>query len=103
MQTTQITVEQVPARAWDDWSTQHDAVVLDVREPNEWALGTLPGARKMAMSRISTEWQQLDPATAVLVVCRSGNRSNTVARALAAAGFDRVANMAGGMVALGLA
>ena len=96
-------IEQVPARRWQDWQTQHDAVVLDVREPGEWAQGLLPNAVTMAMSRIATEWQQLDPATPVLVVCRSGNRSNSVARALADAGFTRVANMAGGMVALGLA
>jgi rhodanese-related sulfurtransferase len=103
MHTMTPTVEQVPARGWQDWTAEHDAVVLDVREPAEWAMGVLPGARTMAMSRISTEWQQLDPETPVLVVCRSGNRSNTVARALAQAGFERVANMSGGMVALGLA
>jgi rhodanese-related sulfurtransferase len=103
MHTMTPTVEQVPAQTWQEWASEHDAVVLDVREPAEWAMGVLPGARTMAMSRISTEWQQLDPSSPVLVVCRSGNRSNTVARALAQAGFERVANMAGGMVALGLA
>ena len=96
-------IEQVPASDWEVWRDANDAVVIDVREANEWAKGTLPGVRKMAMSRFNTEWQQLDPGTSVLVVCRSGNRSNTVAKALDAAGFDRVANLKGGMVALGLA
>jgi rhodanese-related sulfurtransferase len=100
---TKTKIEQVPARDWKAWTDEHDAIVLDVREPAEWAQGLLPDAVTMAMSRISTEWQQLDPATPVLVVCRSGNRSNSVARALAQAGFARVANMAGGMVALGMA
>jgi rhodanese-related sulfurtransferase len=103
MHFTRQKIEQVPAREWEAWRDTHDAVVIDVREPNEWAGGTLPGARKMAMSRFNTEWQQLDPGTSVLVVCRSGNRSNSVAKALDAAGFDRVANLSGGMVALGLA
>ena len=100
---TKTKIEQVPARNWKEWADEHDAVLLDVREPAEWAQGLLPNAVTMAMSRIATEWQQLDPATPVLVVCRSGNRSNSVAKALAKAGFERVANLAGGMVALGMA
>ena len=103
MQSMLETIEQVPARQWETWTEAHDGLVLDVREAPEWAQGVLPGAITMAMSTIATVWQSLDPQRAVLVVCRSGNRSNTVARALAAAGFERVANMAGGMVALGLA
>jgi len=103
MQSTTNTIEQVPARRWQQWQRDHDAVVLDVREPAEWTRGMLPDATPMAMSRIATEWQHLDPDRPLLVVCRSGNRSNSVARALVAAGFSRVANMSGGMVALGLA
>jgi len=103
MQSMTSTVEQVPALVWESWRDEHDAVVLDVREPVEWARGVLPGVRRMAMSQIATDWQQLDSATPILVVCRTGNRSDTVARALVGAGFERVANMAGGMVALGLA
>lgn len=100
---TKTKIEQVPARRWETWAKENGAVVLDVREPAEWAQGLLPNAVTMAMSRIATEWQRLDPTTPVLVVCRSGNRSNTVARALVKAGFHRVANMSGGMVALGMA
>jgi rhodanese-related sulfurtransferase len=103
MQAMTNTVEQVPARDWATWRDEHDAVVLDVREPMEWAMGVLPGVEKMAMSTIATDWQNLDPATPIIVVCRTGNRSSTVARALVGAGFARVANMSGGMAALGLA
>jgi len=103
MATTTTTVEQVPAGRWAQWRDEHDAVVIDVREPIEWGLGTLPGVETMALSTIATDWRRLDPDKAVLVVCRSGNRSNMVARALAGAGFGRVANLSGGMVVLGLA
>jgi len=103
MQSMANTVEQLPARRWGEWRDEHDAVVLDVREPMEWAQGLLPGAETMALSTIATEWQRLDPETPVLVVCRTGSRSGTVADALIRAGFSRVANMAGGMAALGLA
>lgn len=103
MQAMTKTVEQVPAQSWEEWQAAHQAVVLDVREPIEWIQGTLPGVEKMALSTIARDWQRLDPATPVLVVCRSGNRSQSVAEALSNAGFARVANMAGGMVALGMA
>ena len=96
-------VEQVPAREWAHWRDKYEAIVLDVREPIEWTQGVLPDAEKMALSTIATDWQRLDPQQPILIVCRSGNRSNSVAQALVRAGFSRVANLAGGMVALGLA
>ncbi len=85
------------------WREEHGAVVLDVREPMEWAAGILRGAQKMAMSTIGRDWQSLDPQTPILVVCRTGTRSLAVAQALAGAGFAKVGNMAGGMAAIGLA
>ena len=97
------TVEQVPANQWMQWRNEHNAVVLDVREPMEWAMGILPGAQKMAMSTIARDWQTLDPETPILIVCRTGSRSASVSQALAGAGFARVGNMVGGMAVLGLA
>ena len=96
-------VEQVSAAQWMTWRNEHNAVVLDVREPMEWAFGILPGAEKMALSTMASDWQRLDPQTPILVVCRTGSRSTGVSRALAAAGFSKVGNMAGGMAAIGLA
>ena len=95
-------VENVPAQDWEQWVNDNNGLLLDVREAREWALGTLPGAELMAMSEIGDKWQNLDPAKATLVVCRSGNRSMTVAKALQNAGFANVANMSGGMKALGM-
>ena len=69
-------------------------VLLDVREPDEWAAGHAPGAVHMPLGRLRPD--QLPPGAAVIAVCRSGNRSGTAAGLLAAAGID-VRNMAGGM------
>jgi rhodanese-related sulfurtransferase len=69
-------------------------VLLDVREPDEWAAGHAPGAVHMPLGRLRPD--QLPPGVPVIAVCRSGNRSGTAAGALAAAGVD-VRNMAGGM------
>ena len=103
MQPMANNVEQVAATNWMAWRDEHNAVVLDVREPMEWALGVLPGVEKMAMSTIAADWQRLDPQTPILVVCRTGSRSASVSQALAGAGFSKVGNMDGGMAAIGLA
>jgi len=103
MQSLTKIVEQIPAHEWMAWRNEHNAVVLDVREPMEWAMGILPDAQKMAMSTIGRDWETLDPQTPILVVCRTGSRSASVSQALAGAGFARVGNMAGGMAAIGLA
>ena len=94
--------ENVPARDWQQWSQQNDAVVLDVREPKEWALGTLPDATKLSMRELPTRLHELDQDKPILVVCRTGARSAQVAAWLSFNGFRKVANMAGGVVALGM-
>lgn len=94
--------ESVPADDWEDWSTANDAVILDVRQPDEWALGTLPGSTLISMGELVDRLSELDKDTPVLCVCRSGARSAQVAAYLSTAGFAKVANMAGGVKALGM-
>ena len=72
------------------------ALLLDVREPDEWSAGHAPEAVHVPLG-------QLDPATlprdrVVVAICRSGNRSGTAARQLVAGGVD-ARNLAGGMKA----
>lgn len=72
------------------------AVLLDVREDDEWTAGHAPDA-------IHVRLGQLDPrafgtAGPIVAVCRSGNRSGSAARKLAAAGVT-VYNLVGGMKA----
>ncbi len=98
-----MTVEQVPSARWREWAQANDATILDVREPHEWARGTLPGSRLVSLGSLPTSLGHLDRTKPTLVVCRSGNRSDSAARFLAGAGFAKVANLAGGLVPLGLA
>lgn len=72
------------------------ALILDVREPDEWSEGHIAGATHTPLG-------DLDPQTVprdapVVAVCRSGNRSAKAARLLVDSGHD-VVNMAGGMKA----
>lgn len=94
--------ESVPADRWEDWSSENDAIILDVRRPDEWELGTLPGSTLISMNEIVDRVSDLDRGRAVLCVCRSGARSAQVAAYLSTAGFPRVANLAGGVKALGM-
>ncbi len=94
--------DNVPAADWSTWTEENHAVILDVREPREWALGTLPGATLISMNEIPVRMGEFSADQAILCVCRSGDRSNQVAAFLSQNGYSSVANMTGGMKALGL-
>lgn len=74
------------------------ARILDVREDFEVEEGMIPEALHIPMGQLQARLSELDPATPVIVVCRSGNRSVRVADALNGAGFS-ADTMAGGMTA----
>ena len=95
-------IENVPAWDWQMWIAETGGRVLDIREPFEWEQGTLPGAVLISMGEIPQRMPELQEDQALLVVCRSGGRSQQVAMYLSMKGYARVANMAGGMKALGL-
>jgi rhodanese-related sulfurtransferase len=97
----QNTIEYVPAFNWETWRDDNDAVVIDVREPIEWTAGTLPGSLTISLTSLPAAASTMDTTTAVLLVCATGARSVTAAAWLASMGFDKVASMAGGVVALG--
>ncbi len=94
--------EDVPAQGWQDWVEENGAVVLDVREPDEWELGTLPGSTLISLGEVIERIDELDKDTPILCVCRSGGRSAQVAAYLASNGYESVANMVGGVKALGM-
>ena len=73
------------------------AVLLDVREPDEWAAGHAPGAIHVPLAGVSDAAARF-AGQEVLAVCRSGGRSAKAAETLAQAGVE-VRNVAGGMTA----
>ncbi len=78
------------------------ALVLDVREANEWIVGHVPDATLIPMTAIPARYTELPTDQTIVVVCRSGARSGRVAVALRGAGYDAV-NVAGGLEAWGAA
>jgi len=78
-------------------AAHEDFTLLDVREPYEWKLGRIEGARLVPLGTLEDEIPKLDASREIVVYCRSGKRSETAARQLAAAGL-RATNVVGGIL-----
>jgi rhodanese-related sulfurtransferase len=78
----------------------HAVRIVDVREPAEFngPLGHVPGARLIPLGSLKDRIAELDRTTPLVVVCRSGARSAQATVLLGKAGFDKVANLSGGML-----
>ena len=73
-----------------------DAVLIDVREDDEWQAGHAPDAQHLPMSRFVERLDELPDADPLYVICRSGGRSGRVVAYLNQQG-RRSVNVAGGM------
>ncbi len=75
------------------------AVLIDVREPDEHAAVRAPGATLIPLGQLAQRLGELpqDKATPVLVVCRSGSRSAAATDLLRQAGYGGTLNVSGGM------
>ena len=88
--------EQIPTVGVD--SIPADAVLVDVRELEEWQAGHAADAVHVPMSALPGRAEDIPADRDVVVVCRSGNRSAQVTAYLNQAGW-RCINLAGGMIA----
>lgn len=114
---TELADEQLHAPVWaplrytyaginevdPDWVADHlrDLLILDVRGPDEYSgmLGHIPGSRLVPLDRLAESLESLDKSAAIIAVCRSGGRSAQAVSKLEKSGFEKVANLAGGMIA----
>jgi len=71
--------------------------VLDVREPWEIKLASLPGTLNIPLNEVPARLGELDPHATLVVMCHAGGRSRRAAEFLSARGFTHVANLAGGI------
>lgn len=98
---------QVPPAQLQEWLASQAAqgealvVVLDVREPWECALASVPAEgfalRMIPMGELSSRLQELDPDQPVACLCHHGVRSMHVAAFLQRQGFEKVVNITGGI------
>ena len=89
---------EVDARAAHELIAQDPAaVLLDVREPHEFAAGHIEGAKLIPLGQLESRLAELPANRPVLCICRSGARSLTATRRLQVTG--RIAkNLRGGML-----
>lgn len=73
-----------------------DAVLLDVREPDEWLAVRAPNALHIPMRELSTSADRLPDQRLIACICHVGGRSSVVAEVLVGAGYDAV-SVTGGM------
>jgi rhodanese-related sulfurtransferase len=92
---TQISPAEL--KAWLDAGKK--PLLLDVREPWEVAVAALPGIVTIPLHEIPQRWRELDPQAEIVVICRSGMRSQNAATFLMQQGITHVYNLAGGVLA----
>ena len=85
----EIDVDQLEGRSLD-------AVVLDVREPEEYTHGHVPGAINLPQADLVSRLDELSRDRPLLTICRSGARSLRAAQFLKQMGFEQVASVKGG-------
>jgi rhodanese-related sulfurtransferase len=74
-------------------------LVIDVREPHEWASGHLPGSRHVPLGAFLRDPSSHLEQDNVIFVCAHGMRSQTAAAAAATLGFKKLYSLTGGTVA----
>lgn len=72
------------------------AVIIDVREEDEWSAGHAPGAQLIPVGQMAARPDRVAKDRPAVVVCRTGGRSNAAAQLLSSLGINAV-NLAGGM------
>jgi len=90
--------EITPAELAKKQERRDDFDLIDVREPHEWAIAKIPGARLVPLGAFTESLASFDSARDIVVTCKMGGRSAKAVRQLQAAGFKRVWNLAGGIL-----
>ncbi len=94
VQSTDIT----PSEVHEQLSLGTELIIIDVREPHEWDAGHIDQARHIRLSEIPNRIAEIPRDRDVVMVCRSGARSEHARQFLAQSGYTSVKNMVGGMM-----
>ena len=86
-----------PAEIRDALATRTDLLLVDVREPAEYAIAHIEGATLMPMQTIPEQLATLPRDREIILHCHHGMRSEMAGNFLLAQGFSRVSHMVGGI------
>jgi rhodanese-related sulfurtransferase len=87
-----------PPEAYKRLETKPKPFILDVRQPEEFRSGHIPGARLIPLGELARRVGDLPKTQEIICVCHSGSRSVQATQKLAEAGY-KVVNLRGGMAA----
>ena len=90
-----VTVQQAADMSGDDVG----ALIIDVREPNEYAQIRAKGAVLLPLGQLHGRMRDLPRDRELLLMCRTGGRSANAVKYLAANGFENATNVSGGIMA----
>ncbi|MEP6508942.1 MAG: ThiF family adenylyltransferase, partial [Gemmatimonadales bacterium] len=88
-----------PATLAERMKSGDDIQLIDVREEWEWQIARLPGARLIPLGQLSSHIGSIDRNRETVIYCKSGIRSMHAAYEMEDAGFKRLANLTGGILA----
>jgi rhodanese-related sulfurtransferase len=71
-------------------------IVIDVREPHEFATGRIKGSVNIPLRQLGDKLHRFNPAAEIYLICHSGSRSSRAARICAKAGFENAYSVKGG-------
>jgi adenylyltransferase/sulfurtransferase len=74
-------------------------VLIDVREPHEYQICNIPGAKLVPLGEVPKHLDEFDKSADIVIHCKSGMRSARACGIFKAAGFEHVRNMKGGILA----
>jgi adenylyltransferase/sulfurtransferase len=93
-------IEEISAKELKRRLEQREPLeIIDVREPHEWAIAKIDGARLLPLGSLMERVHELDPARTYVVHCKGGVRSAKAIGQLQKAGFRRLLNLKGGILA----
>jgi molybdopterin/thiamine biosynthesis adenylyltransferase/rhodanese-related sulfurtransferase/molybdopterin converting factor small subunit len=91
----EIEVTEVKSRL----DSNYPFVLIDVREPHEYQICKIPGSKLIPLGDLGKRINELNPADEIVAHCKSGVRSGKAVEFLKQAGFKKVRNMKGGILA----
>jgi len=73
--------------------------LIDVREPYEYGIAKIPGSKLVPLATVKERLHEFDPSDDIVLHCRSGKRSAEALETFRQAGFQRLHNLTGGILA----
>jgi rhodanese-related sulfurtransferase len=94
------TTEEITPVELKTWMESNDPpILIDVREPYEYAIASIPGSKLIPLGIVPEKLHEFDSASDIVLHCKSGKRSASALEIFKKAGFRKLKNLKGGILA----